>query len=293
MARKIVINTGAVYRLGDDKKVLRLIKDAGFDAFDLSLYWKGTVEHIGEGDDFLKKAGELKEYADSLGLECRMTHSDFFHGNDANTNKIRDERMRKDMKISALFGAKYIVVHPVLDYSYEENISFVKKLCPLAKQLGISIAIENVWTVNENDKIAPMCTSTPTGIVKFLNDVGDDNVVACLDIGHAEMNQIGTTAVDMIRALGPKVACLHIHDNDKWCDSHQMPYTQKINFKNVLDALKEVNYKGDITFEVETCYWRGEDPSASLPFELYPAFLRLELEIGRYFQKYLDSEENI
>ena len=94
---------------------------------------------------------------------------------------------------------------------------------------------------------------------------------------------------EMIKGLGNRVYALHIHDNDLKHDNHQMPYTNMIHFGKFLDALKEIEYKGDITFEVLTCYNRGEDDTKCLPLELIPSFLKLELDIGKYFANYLNK----
>ena len=53
----------------------------------------------------------------------------------------------------------------------------------------------------------------------------------------------------MIRALGPYLQCLHIHDNDKCRDRHQIPFSMNIDFDGVVKALKECGYKGCLTLE--------------------------------------------
>lgn len=69
--------------------------------------------------------------------------------------------------------------------------------------------------------------------------MNDDFLVACLDIGHAEMKGSGFGAVKMIRALGTHLAALHIHDNDRLHDSHQIPFSMGIDYEAVVRALKE------------------------------------------------------
>lgn len=287
--RKVVIDTGALYRLNDDRKVLDAIKEGGFKYFDLTLFWKGTTEHIGTGPDCLENAKKLKEYADSLGLECEQSHAYFTSGIDEAAMARRYDYIPKDMRIASIMGAKSIVLHPVSEFTYEENIEFVKRFIPLAHELDIKICVENIWHFS-GGKVFPICTTSPESFVKFLDEINDPYVVACLDIGHAEMDDNIVSAVKMIRALGSRLYALHIHDNNKKNDSHQLPFTQQINFYEILEALKEIKYPGNITFEVETCYNRGENPRMSLPFELIPAFVRIEREIGQFFSDYLDKK---
>lgn len=91
--------------------------------------------------------------------------------------------------------------------------------------------------------------------MKHVDAVNDDFLVACLDIGHAEMRGSGDGAVNMIRALGHRLQALHLHDNDQWHDSHQIPGSMKIDFPAVVKALKEIDYSGDFTLEAD-CYLR-------------------------------------
>lgn len=58
-----------------------------------------------------------------------------------------------------------------------------------------------------------------------------------------------TTAVEMIEALDYRLQALHIHDNDRWHDSHQIPFSMVIDFEPIVKALKRINYKGYFTLE--------------------------------------------
>jgi sugar phosphate isomerase/epimerase len=53
----------------------------------------------------------------------------------------------------------------------------------------------------------------------------------------------------MIKALGNRLQALHIHDNDLHDDSHQIPFSMKIDFDKVANALREIGYKGYLTLE--------------------------------------------
>ena len=91
--------------------------------------------------------------------------------------------------------------------------------------------------------------------MEHLNAVNDSSFVACLDIGHAEMRGVGSGAVNMIRALGPHLQALHIHDTDKIHDSHQIPFSMAIDFQSIVAALKEIHYQGYFTLEA-SYYWK-------------------------------------
>ena len=51
------------------------------------------------------------------------------------------------------------------------------------------------------------------------------------------MKGLSATAPDMIRALGHHLEALHIHDNDRWHDNHQIPFSMDIDWSAVAKAL--------------------------------------------------------
>lgn len=55
----------------------------------------------------------------------------------------------------------------------------------------------------------------------------------------------------MIRTLDYRISALHIHDNDKMYDTHQISFSMDINFNEVDLALKEIKYKGYFTPEAD------------------------------------------
>ena len=134
--------------------------------------------------------------------------------------------------------------------SAEENAEMYLELLPFARECGVKIATENMWDWDyENDHAVPSACATPEDFNAHLDAVNDDFFVACLDIGHAEMKGLNTSSVEMIKALGPRLKALHIHDNDKWHDSHQIPFSMDVNFEEIVRALKDINYDGYFTLE--------------------------------------------
>ena len=140
------------------------------------------------------------------------------------------------------------MIHPQNDLSADENAEMYLALLPFAKQHGVKIAVENMWNWNGGN-IGPAACSSPEDFNAHLDAVDDDYLVACLDIGHAEMAGVHTSAVEMIYALGNRLQALHIHDNDGVYDKHQIPFSMNIDFETIMKALREINYQGDLTLE--------------------------------------------
>ena len=54
--------------------------------------------------------------------------------------------------------------------------------------------------------------------------------------------------------LGNRVKTLHISDHDYLDEQHWLPGEGKINWKEVVSALKEIGYEGVFNYEVESTY---------------------------------------
>ena len=114
----------------------------------------------------------------------------------------------------------------------------------------MKLATENMWNWDsETDQSAPAACSTAESFVQHVDLVDDPWLVACLDIGHAQMRGSGEGAVRMIHALGRRLRALHIHDNDCHHDCHQIPFSMRIDYGPIVEALKTVGYPGWFTLE--------------------------------------------
>jgi len=244
---KISLNTLYICPIGSLEKTLDLFKEAGYKCFDLSLSWfVEQCDILIDKDDYLDRAIKLREYADSIGMRCNQCHS-FMRFKSVNySNDDNDyyfELEKRCIRIAGIMGADNIVVHPFSTYSEEENVRLFLELSNIAEESGINIAIENMPTGLYSD---------PNGICSLLGKINRKNVGLCLDIGHAELPKESTTcAVEIIKRCHMYLKCLHIDDNDLKEDSHLMPGDGLINFKDIFRALKDINYNGFFTFEID------------------------------------------
>ena len=251
--------TGSTAAKIGEKKAIELFAKAGFTAWDFSLFDRNRYifsenKVLGPdgkvlSTDLIKYAKELKKVSVDNGIVCNQSHAPF----PSHVLEIRDS-FKKVLEMSAEVGAKICVIHPCNNYTAEENAEMYRELLPYAKEFGVKIATENMWNWDSvKDEALPAACSDEESFVKHVDAVGDDYLVACLDIGHAEMRGLNTNAVALIKALGNKrLKALQIHDNDLHYDCHERPMTMGIDFKAVVKALKEIDYDGDFTLEVDT-----------------------------------------
>ncbi len=238
-------------------KTLEYMGKAGFDAWDFSMfsmcrydYSKGVAvptDHPLAGPNYLTFARELTQVGLDNGMVCNQSHAPF----PVSCPEIRS-CLKRAIECTAEAGGKICVIHPVNDGSPEENARLFQELLPFAKDCGVKIATENMWNWDAQKDISAFAAcSTSESFLAHLDAVNDDFLVACLDIGHAEMEGSGSGAVNMIRALGSRLQALHVHDNDQRHDSHQLPMTMSIDFPAVMAALKEIGYSGYLTLEAD------------------------------------------
>jgi sugar phosphate isomerase/epimerase len=257
MKTKISTEIASASNFVGEEKAIELCAKAGFDAWDFSMFDMGRFDWakqemiisdhpLQSATQYEKFARRLRQVSDDNGIHCNQSHAPF----PSSCPPIRD-LLKRAIECTAIAGGKVCVIHPDNCHGVKENLALYEKLLPFAKECGVKIATENTFRVEvKSGGILPCCTSDPKGIVELLDLVNDPCFVACLDIGHAELSGLSTSACEMIRALGPdRLAALHIHDNDKAHDSHMLPFTMQLEWEPIVTAFAEIGYRGDVTLE--------------------------------------------
>ncbi len=255
---KISTEIGSIANIVGEVKAVEYVAKAGFDAWDFSMFsmaginWKEKKAEIRDWHplnqpNYLSFARELKKIGEDLGITCNQSHAPF-----PTHNPVITSCLQRAIEATAEAGGKICVIHPDNNKSPFENAEFYKTILPFAKSCGVKIATENMWNWNSAENIAaPAACSSPESFLEHLEAVNDESFVACLDIGHAEMRGLDTSAPEMIKALDKHLQALHIHDNDLCHDSHQIPFSMNIDFPAVAKALTEIGYSGYLTLEAD------------------------------------------
>jgi sugar phosphate isomerase/epimerase len=256
---KISTEIASASKIIGEEKTIEYCAKAGFDAWDFSMFamckydWGNKCllenDHPLSQKNYLKFARKLKQISLDNGIICNQSHAPF----PACCAEIRSYYKRA-IECTAEVGGKICVIHPDTDKSADENAEMYLELLPFAKEHNVRIATENMWNWDEEKNQASFAAcATPESFNTHLDAVNDEYLTACLDIGHAEMKGSNTSASAMIKALGNRLSTLHIHDNDRWHDSHQIPFSMNIDFNEVIASLKQIGYKGYFTLEAD-CY---------------------------------------
>ena len=279
---KLVTMTCECAKRFGDVQAIKMIKAAGFDGYDFSMF--GHNEKFWGSDEWRDYAEELRNTADKAGIPCLQMHAPCPNMRTVDAVVPLEKTFLRSIDIAAILGCKMLVVHPGSFLSARENKKYIyDKLLPRAKEKGVVLATENMfkWKDETESETVPSACGTAKDFTEHLDCVNDDNFTACMDVGHAEMvNCEGS--VKIIKALGKRIGCLHVHDNDLYYDLHTFPFCGKIKWKEVAKALKSVGYRGNLTFE-------ADDFMKNYPDELISACLELLEKTGRYLIELIEN----
>ena len=267
---------------------IRLLCNAGYDALDLSLFEMSNDDSPFNKDNYREYAKWVRSIADGYGVTFNQAHAPFvFNWADDNVyHDIAQPRVLRSLEIAALVGARNIVVHPLhyLPYKGNErelhrmNIEYYKSFIPYCQEYGIKVAVENMWRRDPVRKyiIDSVCSRSAelAAMVDELNDIAPC-FTACLDVGHSVL--VGEEAEDAIRVLGAKrLGALHIHDNNYIADQHTLPGLGIMNWQSITDALREIGYCGEFTYEADS-FLKGFAP------DVLQTAARFMVDIARYW----------
>ncbi len=269
-----------------DEQAVRLLAEAGFDAYDFSFFQMSIHPEDYEmcGPGFREYAARIRAVSEQSGIVCNQAHAPFpsSTGDPEEDEKIFRSIVRS-MEAASLLGAKVIIVHPLKHLPYATdaerlftlNMDFYRRLIPYCQQFQIQVACENMWELNsKTNRIINSVCSQPEEFRRYLDELNSPWIVACLDVGHTALTSESLS--HCIRTLGKKhLQSLHVHDNDLIQDSHTLPFTLNIDFQELTSALAEIGYEGDFTFEADMFLQK-------LPVELEKDVLRFMCKVGRY-----------
>ena len=230
------------------------IKKAGFEFFDMSFYSYSSKKPNPLDEGYENYYSSLRAHVDSLGLKCNQAHAPFElrYGAEFTEDEPLYKRLVHSIHAAAMLGAEQIIVHAInvpegVDL-VEYNRGYYLTLKKYAEKYGIKIAVENLFSHDAEGNFTPVL-GNPQILSDMVLSLGLDSFCACIDIGHAALN--GFAPQDFIRGMKPEaLGALHIQDGDGKGDRHVMPYIGDFKWSEIIAALKEIGYKGDLTFEI-------------------------------------------
>ena len=297
--------TGPIEKRLGYECAIRMIGDAGFDAYDIDMCKMHVKDDPLAKDDYLEVVDRLRAVAEEKGIVCNQAHAPFptqLNGNDV-YNKMTRKCILRSMEVASLLGAKILVVHPIKNSSssqakgysyepfesraalYEANLRFFRELIPYCEKYNVKIAVENMWErhILKNDVLIPSTLGFAEEHAAFIDALDSEWIVGCLDTGHTLI--CSEKLDESVRRLGARLKSLHVHDSNGYEDSHALPYSMKTDWDAFLGALAEIGYDGDFTFEANSFF-------NHFPDGLLPTALRFMCDVGRHMVGKIASHPN-
>ena len=290
---RLSVMTSLFYENREDRRnylnSLRKTHAAGFSVMDFNMcpMQRGETELL--GDDWEELVYEIANEAARLGVEFSQSHlpypkaasrrkSPTDEGCEQNETFIRVTE--RAIRISAMPGVKWAVVHPVqyigeyeldreADLAYNHKI--YDKYVELASSLGVGLAFENMADIDGRRRFGV----TPDELRALIESYNSEYVAACWDFGHGNRTYYDQTGA--IKKIGRYLRATHLDDNIGKDDLHTIPFFGTIKWPEIMRTLREINYSGDLTYELSCC--------KRMPPELIPSTVRLARDVGEYLLK--------
>ena len=155
--------------------------------------------------------------------------------------------METSLHNAKLWGADTVllvpgVVNPDTSYEqcYERSQANIRRLIPLAKELGIVIAVEEVWN---------KFLISPVDFARYVDAFDSPQIRAYFDVGNVALYGYPQ---QWIRTLGKRIVKLHIKDfyfrkaETKWVNLGE----GDLQWKQIYAALADIGYNGTATVEL-------------------------------------------
>src|SRR5260221_4760191 len=232
-AKKRPIRKAVMYgRLGFNGSVLeqfQALKDAGFEGVE-------PMSHM--------KQAEVLKALELTGLKaasvCGKVHWDKLLSHpDPSVREAGLEGLKVTLRDAKAYGASSVLLVPGAgkeNVSYEDcwkrSIAEIRKAIPVAEEVGVKIAIENVW----NNFI-----TKPEQAAAYLEEINSPQVGWHFDIG----NVLRYSAPEQwIPVLGKRILKLHVKEFSKVKGFGVKYFEGDNNWPAIMKALDEVGYAG-------------------------------------------------
>jgi L-ribulose-5-phosphate 3-epimerase len=221
-----------------------LARDVGFEAIEMQTINKE------------EEAADIRDASKKTGLRIHsVMNSDHWRlplsSSDPEVVSGSVKGMETSLRNAVLWGADTVLLVPaVVDASTSYQDAWTRsqrvireRLLPMARDLKVTIAVEEVWN---------KFLLSPIEFARYVDDFESPWVRAYFDVGNVVLYAFPQ---DWIRTLGPRIVKIHLKDFN--FDRRNGRFTWKnlgegdIDWPEVRRALAEIKYNGYVTTELE------------------------------------------
>lgn len=256
MSVKPAIMTGVFSELTPEDAIRRLA-DVGWRYFE---FYSVHIAEMNKRKDPAKHFSALRELCEKLGVCILAAHD--------NTQGVPPERF---IQWAQILGVETVVLHPRVEETKEGNLEMLRGWVTWAERFEIRVAVENMHDMIPGIVGRRVFGAIPSELLWLVEETDPELVGVCWDVNHAHVQKLDQYRA--IKLLGKHL--VHTHINDTTSDSeeqHLLPFEGKVDWRVVIKALREIEYKGLFSLEAGVSV-------NSLPLPLRDLKLRYALEL--------------
>lgn len=264
---KIGSTAARISLVTSDLEALEILAEANIENVDFWLYLQSLDETYALWqDDWKQWTEKIKKKSDELGLVISQCHALFNIFIPEDFLYIPpQEIIYRNFHACKILGCSKLVFHPLFflkrvtsldvhERILQYNLRWFKELLPIAEELSIEIDIENGFDFANIQQAgdSPFAFSTVEDVCWLVDKLNHPLVRVCFDTGHANIS--GLNVAESIRNIGARLGTLHLQDNfgkitPIESDVHLIPGHGNIDWREVIEALKNVNFQGVLNME--------------------------------------------
>ncbi|MDR1766751.1 MAG: sugar phosphate isomerase/epimerase [Lachnospiraceae bacterium] len=263
---------------------VKLCAQAGYRVLDLNFCEAMNPDSRMRGDGWEEYVEEIGELGAGCGVEfaqCHLPYYDVFDPASAGQAPLMEELIRRSILAAGRLGVKWAVTHPGTDYgagpdlgaSLGKNLEYYSPHVELATKSGVGIALENDFEYQKAPFRRIFASYVPELCALADSFGAPGSVGVCYDFGHG--NLTGAFHAENLRIIGKRLKAIHVADNLGDKDAHLMPYFGNIDWSACMEALAEIGYDGDLTYEIQ-------EFARYMPNDLKYAAVELSVKVGGY-----------
>lgn len=208
-------------------------------------------------EDYVREIGELGRRWGVVFRQSHLPYYDIFK--EPELNPVMEELIRRSIIGSAMLGVRWAVTHPGTVYdaghdmevSKERNLAYYAKHLETARENGIGICLENDFEYHPAQPRQRIYCASVYELVELVDAFGDpDHVGVCYDFGHGNLCGGGFHRQNL-NVIGSRLHAIHVQDNHGTLDEHLLPFHGNINWAEAMAGLADIDYQGDLTYEIQ------------------------------------------
>ncbi len=263
---KLSMTTDYLADEGNPLLPLQLIAEAGFTHLHWCHHWNS---------DFLYARSEIDQLARwfaELDLTLLNIHGSngrekCWYAPEEYRRLAGVELVRNRLEMAARLESDVVIMHAILEdvadppAFWDALFRSLDELEPVARALGVRIAVENLNDVGHWAIIARILECYPL-----------DYVGLCYDSGHGNKGEDGLAHLER---LADRLIAVHLHDNNGLTDQHLIPFTGTLDWPRLARILPHTAYDGPVNIESMMHHTGMTDERAFLA-QTYAAAARLD-----------------